>query len=98
MSLVSKATPSTPAEWAVVILAPHGAPMRMWGVVGELGKLADDRGRLLLTDSAIASARAFLDMEQADFMGVVHELVSARWLAPLRVDVSGFVTHLSRPR
>lgn len=94
---MSKVSSPTPREWAARILAPNAAPKAQWGAVGEVGKLADSDGRVTLSDESIESASRYLGVEREEFISCVHELVAARWLAPLQVTAEGLDTHLRTP-
>ena len=85
-------------SWAVRAFAPSGAPIALWGVIGELGKLADDAGGVELTPARIAGAALFLGQDGEQFKAQVHQLVNLRWLAPLQVTPQGLRTHLRSPR
>jgi hypothetical protein len=97
VSKMTKVSSPTPREWAARILAPNAVPKAQWGAVGELGKLADLEGRVSLSDEGIESAASYLGVDRDDFIARVHELVAARWLAPLQVTEGGLGTHLRTP-
>lgn len=94
---MSKVSSPTPREWAARILAPNAVPKAQWGTVGELGKLADLDGRVSLSDEGIESAALYLGVTRDALISCVHELVAARWLAPLQVTEGGLSTHLRTP-